>query len=181
MNRSAAVPRDSTVETLPSVAASLQQGDPRNGEEALIVRELRQTLRTLRRSPGFATAVVLVLGLGIGANTAIYSVFDAVILRPLPYPAPERLVMLPGAHEPDDIGEEISPGNFLDWRRQSRSFAQIGVWAPGDVSTSCRTGAPSACGPLRSRRARSSPSARSRCTGAFSCPTRRPPTRAWRS
>jgi putative ABC transport system permease protein len=100
----------------------------------MILRELRQTLRTLRRSPGFSAAVVLVLGLGIGANTAIYSVFDAVILRPLPYPAPDRIVMLPGAHQPEEMGEEISPGNFLDWRRQTRSFAQLGVWAPGTLN-----------------------------------------------
>ena len=104
----------------------------------MIGRELAHTLRTLSRAPGFCAAVVLVLALGIGANTAIYSVFDAVILRPLPYPAPERLVALPGAHRPDDMGEEISPGNFLDWRRQSRSFARLGAWAPATSQSHAR-------------------------------------------
>ncbi len=93
-------------------------------------RDLRSGLRTLRKNPGFALVVIAVLGLGIGANTAIFSLIDAVLLRPLPYPAPERLLLLPAQHRPNDMGAEVSLANFLDWRRQSRSFEDLGAWAP---------------------------------------------------
>ena len=95
-----------------------------------IGRDLRSGLRTLRKNPGFAIVVIGVLGLGIGANTAIFSLIDAVLLRPLPYPAPERLLLLPAQHRPNAMGAEVSLANFLDWRRESRSFEHLGAWAP---------------------------------------------------
>ena len=93
-----------------------------------LARDLRYGLRALRRGPGFAFVVVLTLALGIGANTAILSVVDAVLLRPLPYAAPDRLVvLLHDGHNP------VAPANFLDWRAQAASFQQMAAaeyWTP---------------------------------------------------
>jgi putative ABC transport system permease protein len=99
-----------------------------------IWRDLLYTFRTLLKSPGFTAVVVFILALGIGANTAIFSVVDAVILRPLPYKAPDHLVMLPAAHRPNEMGTEVSVANFLDWRRESRSFQQLGAFGPLTVN-----------------------------------------------
>ncbi len=97
-------------------------------------RELKHALRSLARSPGFSAAVVLILSLGVGANAAIYSVVRAVILRPLPFPEPDRLVVVPARHHPNEMGEEVSPGNFLDWRRESRSFERLGAFGPATLN-----------------------------------------------
>jgi putative ABC transport system permease protein len=100
----------------------------------MIWRDLRHGLRALRKSPGFSAIVVLLLALGVGANTAIFSVVSAVILRPLPYPSADRLVMLPAAHRPNAMGEEVAPANFLDWRRENRSFERLGAFGPASVN-----------------------------------------------
>lgn len=89
-----------------------------------IVRDLRYALRTLARSPGFAVAAVVILGLGIGATTAIFTVVDGVLLRPLPYPQSDRIVWL------NEIGAKGNPmaiagPNFTDIREQSRSFKAL--------------------------------------------------------
>jgi putative ABC transport system permease protein len=95
-----------------------------------LVRDVRHTARGLRRSPGFAIAVVLTLALGIGANTAIFSVVDQVLLRPLPYPDGDRLVTIyeAGLGEPKHFS--VSPANWLDWQRQSGTLQQVAVWRP---------------------------------------------------
>ena len=88
------------------------------------LQDLRYSLRRLRRSPGFAAVAVATLGLGIGANTAILSVFNTVLLRPLPYPEAERLTVIWGYHA--QIGREVaSYPDFQDWREQSRSFGRM--------------------------------------------------------
>ncbi len=96
-----------------------------------LVADVRLSIRRLRRSPGFSIAAVLTLALGIGANTAFFSLADAALLRPLPYPAADRLVML--WERQASAGKErerASAANFLDWRRESRSFGEMTAWAP---------------------------------------------------
>ena len=93
------------------------------------VHDLRYGLRTLARRPGFTAVATLVLALGIGSTTAIFSVVDAVVLRPLPYPDPARLVVLWEANERRRIPlMNLAPPNLADWRARSRSFEAIGAW-----------------------------------------------------
>src|SRR4051794_33966812 len=84
-------------------------------------QDLRYGARMLRRQPGFTLVAVLTLAIGIGANTAIFSVVNAVLLRPLPYAEADRLVWLAERHE-EIATRWISYPNFLDWQSRSRSF-----------------------------------------------------------
>src|SRR5258708_20484928 len=85
-------------------------------------QDVRYGVRTLARTPGFTTAAVLALALGIGATTAIFSVVDGVLLRPLPYREPARLaVLLHRGRNP------VAPANFLDWKRDASSFEAMGA------------------------------------------------------
>src|SRR3954469_10876700 len=93
----------------------------------MLLADLRYTARTLRKSPTFAAAAVLTLALGIGANTAIFSVVNAVLLRPPPFAQPDRLVHI--AEKNDKLGFPTfssSVLNYLDWRAQSQSFETMG-------------------------------------------------------
>ena len=108
------------------------------------IGELRQDaalgLRLLVRSPGFAAVAILTLALGVGANTAIYSVLDAVLLRPLPYPEPDRLVMVSETLE-NGNPNSTSGGAFLDWRAHQTQFDALML--TGMVSANLRSdGAP---------------------------------------
>jgi putative ABC transport system permease protein len=89
-----------------------------------IAQDLRYGLRGLRRSPGFSLVVALTLALGIGANTAIFSVVNAVLLRPLPYPAAERLVEL-GESDPKAEGISVTWVNYQHWRNENHSFEDM--------------------------------------------------------
>ena len=83
-------------------------------------------MRTLRKSPGFTAVAILTLALGIGANTSLFSVVNAVLLNPVPYPHPEQLVMI---HEskPNFRSGSISYPNFRDWQHDNHSFSQMAV------------------------------------------------------
>src|SRR5204862_281151 len=88
--------------------------------------DLRFGVRMITKSPGFAAVAILTLALGIGANTALFSVANGVLLNPLPYPEPEQLVTL---HEskPNFEAGSISFPNFRDWRKQNTTFSMMGV------------------------------------------------------
>jgi putative ABC transport system permease protein len=88
------------------------------------LQDLRFGLRNMRKSPGFALIVILTLALGIGANTAIFSVVDTVLLKPLPYPDAERLVQL-GESAAKAEGISVTWGNYLVWRNYNHSFEDM--------------------------------------------------------
>jgi predicted permease len=92
-------------------------------------RDLHYGLRTLLARPGFTVIAVLALALGIGANTALFSVVNAVVLRPLPYPQSERLMAVReiNRRQPGE-GTNVSYPNYLDWRNRSHSFQELAVY-----------------------------------------------------
>jgi predicted permease len=93
-----------------------------------LAKDCRYALTRMRRTPGFTAAVVLTVAIGIGATTAIFSIVSAVILRPLPYRDPSRLVMLWTDDPKHAIHEEgVSYPNFADWRRENQSFEEMAL------------------------------------------------------
>jgi predicted permease len=100
-----------------------------NWRESL-ARDLRFSLRTLRRTPGFTVIAILVMALGIGANVALFTVVRGVLLKPLPFHDPDRLVMLyeAGLQEDDAAGPNVvSGGMYAEWKNQSRSFSSLAL------------------------------------------------------
>jgi putative ABC transport system permease protein len=93
-------------------------------------QDLRFGLRTLRKSPVFTVAAVLTVALGIGANTVIFTLVNGILLKPLPYPQPDRLVMLWERQLSDGTLRTVAPANFFDWREQSHSFDKIAAIDP---------------------------------------------------
>ena len=98
-------------------------------------QDLRHAFRALRKSPGFTAVAVLTLGLGIGANTAIFSVVESVLLKPLPYRDPGSLVQVWNTYLPQFPQVQLSSGDFLDFSRQSTSFSQMAAYV--DVPRGC--------------------------------------------
>lgn len=97
-----------------------------------LFQDLRYAARQLLKSPGFTLAAVLTLTIGIGANTALFSSMDAVVMHPLAVPRLDRVVVV--AEEQDGRYHWVTLGNFEDWVRQSRSFEQLAAFASADMS-----------------------------------------------
>jgi predicted permease len=94
-----------------------------------LIHDVRYGFRVLRRSPGFALTAVLVIALGVGANTAAFTLLDHVLLRPLPFNEPQRLVTLYESQPSNGIPRtQTSPPNFIDWRDMSSSFDSMGAY-----------------------------------------------------
>jgi putative ABC transport system permease protein len=95
-----------------------------------VARDLRFSLRALRRTPGFTVVAVLVMGLGIGANVALFTVVRSVLLKPLPFQDPDRLVMLYewGLHGNDATGYNmVSGGMYSEWKKQNKTFSSLAL------------------------------------------------------
>jgi predicted permease len=133
--------------TDPARAAALRNGPLAPSLDALrdqrglpwlddLGRDLRQSFRTLRRTPTFAAVALLTLAIGIGANTAVFSVIDGVLLKPLPYPHAENLVGVwhsaPGAAGLTSVSGDLrlSVSMYFTYSEQNRTFAHIGIWFP---------------------------------------------------
>jgi putative ABC transport system permease protein len=105
------------------------------------IRDVRYALRGLTRTPVFTLTVIFTLGLGIGANTAIFSAVDRLLLRPLPYPNGEQIMML---HENGlkTRHMDVSPANWLDWQRESHDFESFAAWTDRFPQTMTGEGEP---------------------------------------
>jgi len=96
-----------------------------------LAQDIAFSLRVLRKRPGFTAIAVIILALGSGANTAIFTVVNAMLLRPLPFPQPDRLVYLGEANRQKGLLLDwVAPGNYLEWRERTNLLADIGVFDP---------------------------------------------------
>jgi hypothetical protein len=106
-----------------------------------LVQDLRFTVRSLAKAPGFASVVILTLALGIGANTTIYSVVDGLVLNPFPFPDGDRLVAV-GTQYPklgaSEVGfiEHMSPAEYVDIRDEAQSLERVVAWDMGNRQVS---------------------------------------------
>jgi hypothetical protein len=106
-----------------------------------LIQDLKHALKMFRESPGFTATVVAALTLGIGANTAIFSVVNAVVLKPIPFPEPDRMVRLMNSNrETGGVGSNASPAKFMHWRAQSDVIMDVAAsrinalnYSAGDV------------------------------------------------
>src|SRR5579871_1377136 len=103
-----------------------------------LLADVRYAVRLLMRAPGFTLAVVLVLALGIGSNSAIFTALDKTVIRPLPYASPDRLAML--WEDYSALGKSpknrVSPATFLDWRKRTQTFAEIAAYGIREMDLS---------------------------------------------
>ncbi|MGD9903782.1 MAG: ABC transporter permease, partial [Vicinamibacterales bacterium] len=100
-----------------------------------LFRDLRHAARGLARTPGFAVVAILTLALGIGVNTAIFSIVNGVLLRPLPYPRPQQLMFVTSQFPAMGFDQFwVSPPEFFEFRELARSFASVGAYRTGDLN-----------------------------------------------
>src|SRR5256885_7273586 len=104
-----------------------------------ILQNIRYSARSLIKTPGFTAVAIVVLALAIGANTAIFTVVNAVLIRALPYPNSDRLVMLWETNPRFQIGIDtlpVTPGTFMDWREQTSVFEHVSAVGAGHFNLS---------------------------------------------
>ena len=96
----------------------------------MLAQDIKHAIRALLRKPGFTAVIVLTLAIGIGANAAIFGAVNAVLLRPLPFPEPDRLVHVftPSIQRPDRLSGATSPPDFTDWRSTNTAFAEMAAF-----------------------------------------------------
>src|SRR5215470_3114969 len=103
-----------------------------------LLRDLRYASRNLRRNPGFAALSILIMALGIGANTAVFSIVNAVLLKPLSYHDPDRIVTISNAsttrEAPTALSKQVSIPDFEDWQAQSSSFEAMANYASRETA-----------------------------------------------
>jgi hypothetical protein len=118
-----------------SSGLSLTPGDTTGHWASDLCRDLRYAVRLLRKQVGFTATAVVILALGIGASTAMFSVVDAVLLRPLPYPSAERVVTLWGRSKQMSI-TSVSLPDYRDWQQRSHSFEHLALVRTDDAPVS---------------------------------------------
>jgi putative ABC transport system permease protein len=101
-----------------------------------VLQDLRYALRSLRRQPAFALLAIGTLALGIGANAAIFSVVNAVLLRPLAYSRPERIVAINNLWRKSGVSATVSAPDFHDWHDTTSSFDEMAYYTGGETSVS---------------------------------------------
>ena len=97
-------------------------------------RDLRHGIRVLRRAPGFTAGALLTLALGIGATTAIFSIVRTVMLEPLPYREPDRIVTVWETNRGGAVRNVIAPANFVAWRERTRTLDGLGMVGPAGLT-----------------------------------------------
>jgi len=103
-----------------------------------LLRDLRYAWRNLRRSPGFSLLAILIMALGVGANTAVFSVVNAVLLKPLAYRDPDRIVTVSNLstsrEAPTALSKQVSVPDFQDWHDQSSSFEAMAYYSSRETA-----------------------------------------------
>ncbi|MEY2585174.1 MAG: hypothetical protein QOD80_1200, partial [Verrucomicrobiota bacterium] len=94
-----------------------------------MLNDLRYELRQLIKAPGFTAVAIITLALGIGACTAIFSVVNVVLLRPLNYPQPDRIVSIRETNLPQFPEFSVAPPNYLDWEKQTKSYEYLAAYS----------------------------------------------------
>jgi putative ABC transport system permease protein len=107
-----------------------------------VIEDLRHAARVFAKHPAYLLTAMLTLAVGIGFTTATFSVLNAVLLRPLPYKDPERLVHLNERVQPRPTEFAVSPGHYLFWRDNTTAFEGVAAWAAQSVNLDTGSGGP---------------------------------------